>query len=232
MITCWWRSWFHYRLVLRWGCGGLYYSWPCGFRPLLTWGSFGLLSWGGFRRWGWFRLLLRCARFRLLLLNWWHVCLTFPNVILSSVMKAPVALFTSFGLQNLFIHGILCTNKVDYLILWLITSIIAMSRSHLWRLPRTSLDGQWLPATTWTHVLSSLRYKLLSSGGPSGHTNGDCKPSSHLALYPTPLEITQHKNYTKTVGYTVPFLYVHVRKLHGRYHLPDVGPPTEDQWNQ
>jgi len=23
--------------------------------------SFGLLSWGGFRRWGWFRLLLRCA---------------------------------------------------------------------------------------------------------------------------------------------------------------------------
>ena len=36
-------------------------------------------------------------------------------------MKAPAALFTSFGLQNLFIHGILCTNKVDYLILWLIT---------------------------------------------------------------------------------------------------------------
>ena len=75
-------------------------------------------------------------------------------------------------------------------------------------------------------------YMLLSSGGPSGHTNGDCKPSSHLALYPTPLEITQHKNYTQTVGSTVPFLYVHVRKLHGRYHLPDVGPPTEDQWNQ
>ena len=47
--------------TIGWCWGGFYYSWPCGFRPLLTWGSFGLLSWGGFRRWGWFRLLLRCA---------------------------------------------------------------------------------------------------------------------------------------------------------------------------
>jgi len=59
-------------------------------------------------------------------------------------------------------------------------------------------------------------YMLLSSGGPSGHTNGDCKPSSHLALYPKTLEITQHKKYTQTVGYTVPFLYGHVRKHHAQ----------------
>jgi len=59
-------------------------------------------------------------------------------------------------------------------------------------------------------------YMLLSSGEFSGHTNGDCKPSSHLALYQTPLEITQHKKYTQTVGYTVPFLCVHVRKHHAQ----------------
>jgi len=130
----------------------------------------------------------------------------FPNVILSSVMKAPVALFTSFGLQNLFFHGILCTNKVDYLILWLITSIIAMSWS-----------ASYLTDTRFEFFkLRKDSYMLLSSGGPSGHTNGDCKPSSHLALYPTPLEITQHKKYTQTVGYTVPFLYVHVRKHHAQ----------------
>jgi len=61
-------------------------------------------------------------------------------------------------------------------------------------------------------------YMLLSCGGPSGHTNGDCKPSSHLALYPTPLDITQHEKYPQTVGYTVPFLYVHVRKHHAQFN--------------
>jgi len=135
-------------------------------------------------------------------------------------MKTPVALFTSFGLQNLFIHGTLCTNKVDYLILWLITSIIAVMVTLV---EITQNNFRWPTAASYLmdtrfefFKLRKDSYMLLSSGGPSGHTNGDGKPSSHLALYHTPLEITQHEKYTQTVGYTVPFLYVHVCKHHAQ----------------
>ena len=126
-------------------------------------------------------------------------------------------LFTSFWLQNLFIHGILCTNKVDNLILWLITSIIAVTvtlveiTQNKFRWPMAA--GYHMDTRFEFFKLRKDSYMLLSSGGPSGHTNGDCKPSSHLALYPTPLEITQHKKHTQAIGYTVPF---HVRKHHAQ----------------